>query len=596
VSASHPGLVGAARLSSTESRLAYPRPQFRRRAWQTLDGTWSFAVSGVRDGRDVEWNQEIVVPFPPESKLSGLELAGELPVVWYRRAFRVPDEWRGQRMMLHFGAVDYRAEVWLNGHRAGSHEGGHTPFSFDVTELLVEGEQEILVRAEDPPAAFDQPRGKQDWRGEAHSIWYPRTTGIWQTVWLEPLPPSHVASLRVTPDVARFSLALDIDCSLTEEGLDLEVAVSVSGRQLVRDRISLLEANVRRTMHLPDPGIDDARAELLWSPERPTLLDIELTLLDGDEVVDSVESYAGLRSVEARAGRFYLNGRPYFQRLVLDQGYWPDGLVTAAGPEALLADVQLAKAMGFNGVRKHQKLEDPRYHYCADRLGLLVWNELPSAYSFGPRASQRLVRTWLEAIERDFNHPCVVAWVPFNESWGVPELPGDRQQRDLVAGLYRLTKSLDPTRIVIDNDGWEHGESDLFTVHDYSHEPEAIEARYGSRERLRSHGLRYRPGGRELALEPGAAPEAVLVSEFGGVRFAGEGAGWGYSEVHSAANLLERVAGLVAALQGSDAVIGFCYTQFADTFQEQNGLLFADRRPKASLPSLAEAIGKGGVD
>lgn len=573
----------------------YPRPQFRRNDWLSLDGTWDFSLSDDRHPRAVEWNLSVEVPFPPESQLSGLSLERELPVVWYRRRFSVPSEWQAKRTILHFGAVDYRAEVWLNDHLAGSHEGGHTPFAIDITDLIGEGEQVLSVRVEDPPAAFDQPRGKQDWLADSHSIWYPRTTGIWQCVWLEPVAPSHLTSLRLTADASTFAVRLELDVSGAFAGLELEMELSLAGKRLARDRIEVVDAKVARVVQLPDPGIDDARREYLWSPERPTLLDLRLTLRSGDSVVDRVDSYVGLRSVEVREGRFYLNGRPYFQRLVLDQGYWPESLLAPPSGEALRADVELAKRMGFNGVRKHQKLEDPRYLYWADRLGLLVWSELPSAYSFGTAAIRRLTDTWMEAIERDYNHPCIVAWVPFNESWGVPELPRSAPQRNLVAALFRLTKALDPSRVVIDNDGWEHGTSDLFTVHDYSRSPAVLQQRYGDAEAWARVGRRARPGGRALQLDDHELPESVLVSEFGGIRFGGEQGGWGYSEADSAQSLLEQLSGLVRALRTSDIVIGFCYTQFADTFQEQNGLLTADRRPKVPLDELAETVGKGGA-
>jgi hypothetical protein len=572
----------------------YPRPNLRRRAWLPLDGTWSFSTCTERNPGRVPWEHSIRVPYPPESVLSGLSISSRLAVVWYRRMFEVPEQWRGQRLLLHFGAVDHSAEVWINGSRAGNHEGGHTPFTIDITELLTDGSQELVVRAQDALEGFDQLRGKQDWKVEPHSIWYPRTTGIWQSVWLEPLPESHIVGVRFTPYVVSFSVAVEVELSVADDALELEIELSHEGRLLARDRITAVATKVGRTVHLPDPGIDDARADLLWSPERPNLLDVALSLRDGETVLDRVETYVGLRSVEARDGRFYLNGTPYYQRLVLDQGYWNESHLTPPSGEALRTDVELAKAMGFNGVRKHQKLEDPRYLYWADRLGLLVWSELPSAYSFGPTSTGRLVSTWLEAIARDYNHPCIVAWVPFNESWGVPDLPASACQRDLVSGMYRLTKSLDPTRVVIDNDGWEHGQSDLFTVHDYSDDPEAVTRRYGSREQWQRSAGTFRPGGRSLQLEDGEVPGALLISEFGGIRYGAGGGGWGYSEADSEEALLDRISRLVRALRSSPVVSGFCYTQLADTFQEQNGLLYADRRPKLPLEVLADVFGRGG--
>jgi beta-galactosidase/beta-glucuronidase len=592
------------------SDVAYPRPQLRRAAWQSLDGAWRFAFGDARAPEAVAWTHEITVPFPPESAASGVSDGNFHPVVWYERPFTVPPAWAGQRVLLHFGAVDYVATVWVNGHLVATHEGGHTPFWADITDALRGGlgaEQRVTVRAEDDPLDLHKPRGKQDWLKEPHSIWYPRTTGIWQSVWLEPVGAARVSALRVTPDVARFSLFVEAMCALPSgpdaasgRELQLELTLRRGEEVLARDTAAVrargAHATVRHTLHLDDPGIDDARAHLLWSPESPTLLDLDVVLRRGDEVLDQVASYTALRSVEVRGGRFLLNGRPYFLRLALDQGYWDDTLLAAPSPEALRKDVELAKAMGFNGVRKHQKLEDPRYLFWADRLGLLVWAELPSAYAFSPETAARLTREWLEALARDYNHPCVVVWVAFNESWGVPDLPLVAAQRHLVAALYHLAKSLDPHRPVVGNDGWEHVVTDLLTIHDYSSDPETLRARYGTRAAAQESALNVRPAGRDIvlagfenAVKVQGAP--IILSEFGGVRYAppqAGTAGWGYDQVESEEALLARYRALIE-VASEVGLAGFCYTQFADTFQEQNGLLYSDRKPKVPLEDLYEA-------
>ncbi len=572
----------------------HPNPQLERRAWQSLDGPWQFSFSEGDRPQAVAWTHEITVPFPPESKLSGIYDEGFHPCVWYRRTFTVPSDWQGQRLRLHFGAVDYRAQVWVNGHLVATHEGGHTPFWADVTHVLSGGDEEvgegiggeIVVRAEDDPHDLGKPRGKQDWLREPHGIWYPRTTGIWQTVWLEPVPDVHLSELRLTPDAASFGIILEAQVAGENAGLSLEVVLRLGDEVLVQDTFGVTAGHVKRTLHLPDPGIDDARARFVWSPERPTLLDLTLKLKRQDEVLDEVTSYTALRSVGTRGGSFFLNERPYFLRLALDQGYWDDALLAAPSDDALRKDVELAKAMGFNGVRKHQKLEHPRYLYWADRLGLLVWTELPSAYAFTPGAAERLTREWLAALKRDYNHPCVVAWVAFNESWGVPDLPLSAPQRNLVAALYHLAKAFDDTRPVVGNDGWEHVASDLLTVHDYSSDPEVLRARYGT---VKETDLSVRPAGRDLVLGGVALGDVpVILSEFGGVRYARDGEGWGYDQVESSDALLEKYRALIEAAS-SPGLAGFCYTQFADTFQEQNGLLFSDRTPKVALADFFEA-------
>ena len=566
----------------------YPRPQFVRERWLSLDGVWDFARGASGDSAP-EWEETITVPFAPEAPLSGIGDQSYLPVCWYRRRFEVPAQWAGERIVLHFGAVDYRARVWVNGELVAEHEGGHTPFHADITTSLRSGDQEIVVRAEDDPHEMDKPRGKQDWKPDPHAIWYPRTSGIWQSVWLEPVPPFHIERIRYAADLESFSISLDASVAGGGEGLQLEVTLSLQGRELCRDTLQLNRSTTRRRFYLPDPGIGDARNEYLWSPEHPTLIDVTLQLRRGETVLDQVVSYTALREVAAHEGRFLLNGRAYFQRLVLDQGYWRDGLMTAPEPDDLRRDVELTKALGFNGVRKHQKVEDPRYLYWADRLGLLVWEELPSAYSFTPRSVARLTREWIEVIERDINHPCIVTWVPFNESWGVPDLRTSAQQRHAVLALQALAKALDPTRPAVGNDGWEFVAGDLFTIHDYTTDAGVLERRYSDARSIEATLEELRPSGRQLRVEPGDVEgRPVILSEFGGIRFSQAGDGWGYSEVSSAETLMGEYRKLIRAASGA-GLAGFCYTQLTDTFQEQNGLATMERMPKADAAALARA-------
>lgn len=575
---------------------AYPRPQFARDAWRLLDGRWDFSFSEATAIDDVTWTHSIDVPYPSESVLSGIGETGYQRVAWYRRNVSIPVGWLGKRVILHFGAVDHRAHVWVNGQLVARHEGGHTPFEADITAVLTEGEQVLVVRAEDDPHDLHKPRGKQDWREEPHSIWYPRTTGIWQSVWIEPVPEARIERARFTPHVPGFSIEIDTFVSPRAVGATLEVTLQLGDSVVAADAFHVTGRRVKRTIHLDDPGIDDARAAYLWSPETPNLIDVEFQLVRDGETLDRVRSYTALRSVAAREHKFHLNGRPYFLRLVLDQGYWAESLMSAPGPGGLKRDVELVKAMGFNGVRKHQKIEDPRYLYWADKLGLLVWEELPSAYAFSADSAALLTREWLEVLERDYNHPCIVAWVPFNESWGVPDLPHSAAQRNLVRALYYLTKSVDPTRPVVGNDGWEHVVSDMVTMHDYTSDANVVAERYRTLESVRDAQRRFRPGGRSLLTdEMQLGDQPNILSEFGGIRYSPEDkpSGWGYDEVESAEALLARYRALIEAASGS-GLAGYCYTQFTDTFQEQNGLLSMDRQPKVPLESLARATKGGG--
>ncbi|HWG85936.1 MAG TPA: glycoside hydrolase family 2 TIM barrel-domain containing protein, partial [Deinococcales bacterium] len=426
---------------------SHPNPLLEREAWRSLDGRWDFAfddASRYESPSQVDFNREIVVPYPPESPASGIGDEGFHSVVWYRRRVNLEPHERQGRLLVHFGAIDYEAEVWANGQRVARHRGGHTPFHADVTDA-VRGQDalEIVVRAADAPDDLAKPRGKQDWLEEPHAIWYPRTTGIWQPVWLEPVPETRIARLAWTPHMERWEIGIEAHFEgPVTEGLSLRVRLAADEDEIADDRYSVTRRELSRRVALPDPGIDDYRNELLWSPFHPRLIAAEVELLDGDRVVDRVRSYTAMRSVGLSKGRFMLNGRPFFLRLVLDQGYWPESLL-AATDEQLRADVELTKRLGFNGARKHQKVENPRWLYWCDVLGLLVWEEMPSCYRFTPRAVTRLLEEWTAVIERDASHPCIVAWVPLNESWGVPDLPSNPAHREYVRALYHLTRTLD---------------------------------------------------------------------------------------------------------------------------------------------------------
>lgn len=565
-----------------------------RKNWVCLNGEWEFAIDeeALWDDHDqAEFNSRIIVPFAPEAPASGVGNTGCFRAVWYRRVVDLPELARGERWLLHFGAVDYCATVWVNGRRAVRHEGGYAPFSADITNFLrKDGQQVIVVRAEDDPSDLSKPRGKQEWQTEPHAIWYYRTTGIWQTVWAERVPETWIGKLDWTPNVERWEVGIEARLEgRRRTDLRLRVRLTTDDTLLADDTYTVVANEVHRRIALSDPGIDDYRNELLWSPATPTLIRADVALLTPDgTVIDEIQSYTALRSLGVQGDRFVLNGRPYPLIMVLDQGYWPEGGLTAPSDGHLRRDVELAKAMGFNGVRKHQKIEDPRYLYWADTLGLLVWEEMPSAYRFTRDSIQRLTREWIEILSRDRSHPCIIAWVPFNESWGVPDLPDSPAQRHYVQALYHLTKTIDPTRPVIGNDGWESVATDIIGIHDYDDSPERLAARYGPKTyRLFS---RERPGGRQLLIGQKHKGQPIMLTEFGGISFSSDpDRTWGYSRANSAREFGERYRKLLQVVRPAPSLAGFCYTQFCDTYQEANGLLFADRTPKFPLEQIALA-------
>ncbi|HEU4708233.1 MAG TPA: glycoside hydrolase family 2 TIM barrel-domain containing protein [Methylophilaceae bacterium] len=578
---------------------AYPRPQLVRKHWQSLNGAWKFRFDNelkYRHPTEIpDWPMQIEVPYPPESQMSGIGDQGFHKRCWYEREFDIHPE--GGRVILHFGAVDYFAKVWVNNKLVMAHEGGHTPFSVDITQPLNEtGVQTVTVMVDDDPHDLTKPRGKQDWQLEPHSIWYPRTTGIWQTVWLERVAATYIRNIRWTPYLEEFAIGFEAHVAGDDmDNLSVEVLLSHKKKVLARDSYQLIDGEADRRIILSDPGIDDSRNELLWSPERPTLIDARVRLKRGGKVLDEFKSYTALRSVKILRDRFMLNGRPYLLRMVLDQGYWPESMLAAPNDEALRKDVVLAKAMGFNGVRKHQKIENPRYLYWADRLGLLVWEEMPSAYRFTRTSIKRIVREWTEAMDRDYSHPCVIVWVPFNESWGVPELTSVREHRHAVEALYHLTHTLDATRPVIGNDGWESSATDIIGIHDYDAKLDQLAQRYGADSSPEQLFDRRRPGGRILTLDgyPHRG-QPIMLTEFGGISYpcgaeATDKKNWGYSAATNAREFGRRYQELMQVVTKISLFSGFCYTQFADTFQETNGLLCADRTPKLPLKEIAKA-------
>jgi len=585
----------------------YPRPQFVRAEWLNLNGEWEFAFDDADVGERERWfagghafSRRIQVPFCYQSKRSGIGDTTFHDVVWYRRTLPLPAGTSGKRIVLHFGAVDYLARVWVNGHLVKEHEGGHTPFSVEITDVLRDGENEIVVRAQDFHRDLTLPRGKQYWKEQSESIWYTGTTGIWQTVWLEALPAIYLDRVKYTPDIDANVIDIRAFVNGWEAGRDIRLRVQIqfAGELVTEDTFRLLAPEERRGFALRD--FNDHGLGRWWTPETPHLYDVAFTLLVDGVETDQVTSYFGMRKIAVQNGRVCLNNRPYTMKLVLDQGYFPDGLLTPPSDEDIRRDVELTKAMGFNGARKHQKVEDPRYLYWCDKLGLLVWGEMANACDYSETAVRRIVSEWQEVIERDYNHPCIVAWVPLNESWGVPHILVNPLEQQHALTMYHLTKSLDSTRLVLSNDGWEHVKSDLCTIHDYEWRREVLEERYRTVE----SAVAAMPARRHICV-PGFpyGGEPILVTEFGGISFRkSEWAGWGYSGAENEQDFLERLCAVIHPLLASPVVQGYCYTQLTDVEQEINGLLTYDRQPKlpvevirqineGRMPKLEEAEG-----
>ena len=568
-------------------RPEYPRPDFQRENWLPLNGEWDFSFD------EPIFDRKILVPFACETKLSGIHDTNFHNAVWYRRSFSLPESMRDRQVLLHFGAVDYTCRLWVNGQFIREHTGGQCGFSADITGALnAAGENTVVLEAHDDPADLEMPRGKQYWKPESESIFYTRTTGIWQSVWLEAVSPMHLASCRITPLFDERSVRFSYALSAAPQNVTLTAEITFRGK--AAGTVSVTPTSARGAF---DWQIDQSalsawnyQEDIVWTPEQPNLFDVTFRVLEHGREADTVQSYFGMRKVSIQNGQFLLNNRPYYQKLVLDQGYWPESLLTAPSDEAFIRDIELTKAMGFNGVRKHQKVEDPRYLYHADRMGLLVWGEIGAAYLYSEQYADRIYREWLDVLQRDYNHPCIVVWTPLNESWGVQEIETDPRQQAHSEAMVAITKSMDTTRPVVDNDGWEHTNGDLLTIHDYSPSGETLRAHLGSMDAI----LALRPAQRALFVGRHAyAGQPVLLSEFGGVKFVPgteEQRAWGYCEADSCAAFAEKLRELFDAVRACPLVDGYCYTQLTDVETEQNGLLTYDRTPKLPLETICAIL------
>ncbi len=565
--------------SSTLPRPEYPRPQLVRQDWLNLNGTWEFeldpGVSGEQ--RDFHlgapYSKKILVPFCPESELSGIGQKDFMLCVWYRRNFDLPEGWQAKRILIHFGAVDYEAKVWVNGKLVGTHRGGYAPFSFEITDLVRKKDNTVVVRAFDDTRSGLQPKGKQCSDYHSRGVHYTRTTGIWQTVWLEALGPAFLSSFRLYPNVEEGSVTIQPSLVGELQGLTLKIKVTANGRKVGEATVDA-QSSAPFTIKLSE--------RRLWEPGAPFLYDLEFTLLKERKTIDEVKSYFGLRKVEIQGNRVLINNRPVFQRLVLDQGFYPDGIYTAPDDEALKKDIEMCMAMGFNGARLHQKVFEPRFLYWADVLGYLVWGEYPNwgLDHSDPRALERMLPEWLEVVNRDFNHPSIITWTPFNET---PR----NQNPEFLRTIFRVTKSVDPTRPVHDTSGYIHVETDIFSVHCYNQDT----------VKFRSFFEDFKTSDKIWQSRPeGDSPylgQPYIVDEYGGIWWnpgQKDDKAWGYGgRPKSEKEFLDRYRALTETLLFHPKMFGFCYTQLYDIEQEVNGLLTYDRRFKFD-PEVIKSI------
>lgn len=563
----------------------YPRPQFVRDDWVNLNGQWDFAFGDETDAADAlagRLKRRINVPFTYETELSGIHDTTQHNTVWYSRNITGKD---GKRTIINFDGADYDTEVYVNGRLVGTHRGTYTRFSFDITDFLADNSGILTVKCTDNDLPV-QVRGKQRWEAESYGCWYVQTTGIWKTVWLEYTDEVRLTKLKISTDISDNSASFDIAVNKPANDVDVKITISFDGRPV--QTVSLIAGDIDNTVKVRLDSRSITYQSEQWSIWNPALYDVEVTVNKSGKPVDKVGSYFGLREFTVKDGKILLNGGSFYSKLILDQGYWKQSGITPPGEQALIDDIRLAKEMGFNGVRKHQKNEDERFYYYADIMGFVVWCELPSNYWFNDEAVKDISAEWLDIVIQNYNHPSLVTWVLFNESWGVRGIASNKRQQNCAQGLYYMTKSIDPMRPVISNDGWYHAKSDILTIHHYEQNGEWLTHLYDSREKL-TEG--YQANSQQLPFAEGFKYDGqpIIFTEFGGTHFASD-KGWGYGDsIHSDEEFLERFGSLIKAVKDMD-ISGYCYTQLTDVEQETNGLLTADRIPKIPIPKIAEII------
>ncbi|MCI2049272.1 MAG: glycoside hydrolase family 2 [Lachnospiraceae bacterium] len=583
--------------------LDYPRPQMVRDNWKNLNGDWEFSFDdedvGIRD----KWYENfpsarhICVPFASETELSGIHDEKLHRQVWYKRSFFITrnDEKVTNRMILHFEGSDYSTSLWINGIPAGTHNGGYERFSFDITAFVIDGENTITVRVTDSENIY-QPRGKQRWRNESYECWYVQTTGIWKTVWMEEVNETYIEELKLTPAFQKQEIVIDgmitgiLKQQIGNGNYSVELECSFEKKIVRRVNISLSDLSFHTVMNVFSAN-DDWTGVKAWSPSEPNLYDLTIRLINNEREIDKVTSYFGMREIRIENGNILLNGIPLYQKLILDQGYWKNSGLTPPNEQALIDDIDKIHEMGFNGLRKHQKIEDERFLYWCDVKGMLVWSEAPATYAFSDQAVCCFTEEWIKIVKQNYNHPCIITWTPFNESWGVPEIETSKAQQHFTEGIYYLTKALDPYRPVICNDGWEHTVSDVVTLHDYTEKGADFHKRYSeNKDGIFSTEVYHCKTKSAMANGFAYHGQPVIISEYGGIAFtSGESKDWGYgNKVNNEEEFLERYRSITSAIKEIPWISGFCYTQLTDVQQEVNGLLNEERKEKVEPSKIKE--------
>lgn len=577
----------------------YPRPQFVRKDWQNLNGEWNFTFDDNDEGETKKYffnfpkANKIKVPFTYETKLSGIQDESVHYIVWYNKEINIKKEQlKDNKIILNFEGSDYITKVWVNGTYVGNNIGGYSRFSFDIEKYVVEGQNDITIKVEDS-LSKQQPRGKQRYKKESWKCWYVQTTGIWKTIWLEWVPKQYLQNVKLTPQIDTNNIKLEVETNITEKNIEevnyyIETEISFNGKilnttkELINNNYQEIQMDIYQN--------NKEHTIQKWSPNNPNLYDIVYKLYCEDTIIDTVYSYFGMREISIKGDKILLNKEPIYLKLILDQGYWKESHLTPPNEESIIKDIESTLELGYNGIRKHQKIEDERFLYWCDVKGVLVWSEMANCYEFNGESLQAFIEEWIKVVKQHYNHPSIVAWVPINESWGVPNVATEEKEQNFINSLYYLTKALDSKRPVISNDGWEHTISDIITIHDYKQEWEILSSLYKENiEKVLNNEEAF--NGKHKAFAEGYYynGKPIIMSEYGGIAINSD-KGWGYGkQVKDEKEFIERFSKLTQVIQSVPSISGYCFTQLTDVQQEINGLMDEERNYKIE-PSIIKNI------
>ncbi|MCQ2742418.1 MAG: glycoside hydrolase family 2 [Bacilli bacterium] len=582
----------------------YPRPQFVRQSFINLNGNWSFAFDDDDVGTSLDYcskipakKKTIVVPYAYQTKNSGIEDESYHPIVWYWKKVRFGARKENETIHLNFEGSDYKTSAYIDGKFVGCHEGGYVRFHFDIGDYVPQegGEVLIALKIEDDNDAY-RPRGKQSWK-KPWGCWYIPTTGLWKTVWAEVISKTHIKGVLITPNRNAISCECEYEIEKYGPNLSLEAVVTYNGIKISRSMHRLFSNKGRFELDLTCH--EEGFKRCYWAPNWPNIYEIEFRLYSGNEQMDVVNSYTAYRIFETNNDRFLLNHNPIYLRLVLEQGYFRNSGMTYESEGQMIKELQLIKSMGFNGLRMHEKVEDERFYYLCDIMGIYVSCEMPSPYLYDYTTVSSTIKEWVDVVKQNYNHPSIVFWVCVNESWGTPDIRTDKKQQAFAEAMYKIVKSVDPIRPVVSNDGWEAPETDICTFHNYSQNPNDIGNFYQKMDDVLSEknftvNMQIRASFAEGHSYKG---QPIMIDELGGVAYKNsDGESWGYGVVSSEEEYLKRVDGIIKCIVKNDRVAGFCYTQITDVENEQNGLADIDRNPKVPVEALAKIFTQDGKE